>query len=153
VTAVASPYTLAGLTGATALDVEVQATNAAASPGAWSAATTGMTWGSTLVSAPGNWTAAAAQVHNTGVAPNGGVQIVATPAPTPVIAVVFAWSGSASTIPTTGLIAAGGDNQPNGWGQWFATPATAGTYYLWMLAQAGGGVTTGALVTSAITVT
>jgi hypothetical protein len=30
---------------------------------------------------------------------------------------------------------------------------TAGTFYLWMLAQKSGGVTIGALVTGAITVT
>ena len=75
VTGVTSPYTLTGLSGATAIDVEVQATNAAASPGAWSTATTGTTWGATIV--PANWSAAAAQVHNTSVAPNGGVNFAA----------------------------------------------------------------------------
>ena len=34
----------------------------------------------------------------------------------------------------------------------FNAPATAGTYYLWMLAQGSAGSTIGALVTSAITV-
>ncbi len=42
--------------------------------------------------------------------------------------------------------------RPNGYGQWFSTPAAAGTYYLWMLSQGAGGVTNGALVTSAIVV-
>ena len=63
-----------------------------------------------------------------------------------------AWSASHSTVPTTGLIAAGADGQTNGWGQWFTAPATAGTFYLWTLAQGAGAVTSGALVTSAITV-
>lgn len=151
VTGVASPYTLAGLTGASAVDVEVQATNAAASPGAWSAVTTGTTWGATV--AQGAWIAATTQVHSSGVAPNGGAQLTAAAAPTAVTGASFAWSASNSTIPTTGLIAAGADGQTNGWGQWFNAPATAGTFYLWMLAQGSGGVTTGALVTGAITVT
>jgi Fibronectin type III domain len=150
VTGVTSPYTLTGLAGATAIDIEVQATNAAASPGAWSATTTGTTWGATVALGP--WTAAASQVHNTSVGPNGGVNFFATPAPTAVTGGAFYWSTSASTLPTTGLIAATTDGQTNGWGQWFNTPATAGTFYLWMLAQGAGGVTTGALVTSAIVV-
>jgi hypothetical protein len=150
-TAVTSPYALSGLSGATSVDVEVQATNAAASPGAWSAVTTGVTWGSTVV--PGNWVAASSQVHNGTVAPNGGVQMVATAAPTVVTGAAFAWSASNSVMPTSGLIAAAGDGQTNGWGQWFNAPATAGTFYLWLLAQGAGGTTTGALVTSAITVT
>ena len=150
VSGVSSPYTLTGLAGATAIDVEVQGTNAAASPGAWSAITTGTTWGVTV--APGAWTAAASQVHNTSVAPNGGVQMTATPAPTAVTGAAFAWSSNALTIPTTGLIVAGSDGQSNGWAQYFNAPATAGTFYLWMLAQSAGATTAGALVTSAITV-
>jgi hypothetical protein len=150
VSGVTSPYTLTGLAGATAIDVEVQATNAAATPGAWSTATTGTTWATTIV--PGTWIAAAAQVHNTNVAPNGGVQMIATPAPTAVTGAAFFWSTSASAVPTTGLIAAAGDGQTNGWAQYMTAPPTAGTYYLWMLAQGAGAVTTGALVTSAITV-
>ena len=151
VTGVTSPYTLTGLSGATAIDVEVQATNAAASPGAWSTATTGTTWGATIV--PANWSAAAAQVHNTSVAPNGGVNFAATPAPTAVTGGAFFWSASQTTLPTTGLIAATVDGQiTNGWGQWFNTPATAGTFYLWLLAQGADGTTIGALVTSAIVV-
>jgi hypothetical protein len=150
VTGVASPYTLTGLTGATATDVEVQATNAATTPGAWSATTTGTTWGATVT--PGFWTAASTQVHGASVAPNGGVQMTATAAPTPVTGAAFAWSTSPSTAPTTGLIAASSDGQTNGWGQFFDAPATAGTFYLWMLAQGAGGVTTGALVGSAIAV-
>ena len=58
----------------------------------------------------------------------------------------FFWSASQTTLPTTGLIAATVDGQiTNGWGQWFNTPATAGTYYLWMLAQDANGATSGAL--------
>jgi hypothetical protein len=151
VTGVASPYVFIGLAGGAAIDVEVQGTNAAASPGAWSAITTGTTWGATVV--PGGWTAAASQVHGTNVAPNGGVQLVATPAPTVVTGAAFAWSSSPSAIPSTGLIAAAADGQTNGWGQYMSAPATAGTFYLWMLAQGTGGATIGALVTSAITVT
>ncbi len=150
VTGVTSPYTLTGLNGATALDVEVQATNAAASPGPWSATTTGTTWGATVV--PASWSAAASQVQNASVAPNGGVNFTATPGPTAVTGGAFAWSASQTTVPTTGLIAASADGQTNGWGQWFSTPAAAGTFYLWMLAQGAGGATTGALVTSAIVV-
>jgi hypothetical protein len=78
--------------------------------------------------------------------------MTATPAPTAVTGAVFAWSASNSLIPTTGFVVAGPDGQTNGWGQWFGAPATAGTFYLWMLTQGAGGVTTGALVTSAITV-
>ncbi len=150
VTGVTSPYTLTGLSGATAFDVEVQATNAAANPGAWSAITTGTTWGATIV--PASWSAAASQVHNTSVAPNGGVNFTATAAPTAVTGGAFFWSASQTALPTADLIAATADGQTNGWGQWFNTPATAGTFYLWMLAQGAGGVTTGALVTSAIVV-
>ncbi len=150
VSGITSPYTLASLAGATAIDVEVQATNAAASPGAWSAITTGKTWGATV--APGGWTAASSQVHSANVAPNGGVQMIAVAAPTAVTGAAFAWSASSSTVPTTGLIVGGGDGQTNGWAQYFTAPATVGTFYLWMLAQGAGAVTTGALVTSAITV-
>jgi hypothetical protein len=70
VSGVASPYTLTGLSGAAAIDVEVQATNAAASPGGWSAVMTGTTWGATVV--PGNWVAATSQTHGATVAPTGG---------------------------------------------------------------------------------
>lgn len=150
VTGVTSPYTLTGLAGATSVDVEVQATNAAASPGAWSATTTGVTWGATVV--PGGWTAAAAQVHGASVAPNGGVQMIAVAAPTAVTGGAFAWSTSQSAIPTSGVTTASADNQANGWGLYYSAPPTAGTYYLWMLAQGAGGATIGALVTSAITV-
>jgi hypothetical protein len=150
VTGVTSPYTLTGLSGAAEIDIEIQATNAAASPSPWSPATTGTTWGATVV--PASWSAAASQVHNSSVAPNGGVNFTAAAAPTAVTSGAFAWSASQTTLPTTGLIAASADGQTNGWGQWFNTPATAGTFYLWMLAQGAGGVTTGALVTSAIDV-
>jgi titin len=150
VSGVTSPYTLTGLSGATAIDFEVQGTNAAASPGGWSTVATGTTWGSTV--APGGWIAAASQVHSTNVAPNGGVQMVAAAAPTAVTGAAFAWSASNSTIPTTGLIAASSDGQTNGWAQYFSAPATAGTFYLWSLAQGAGATTIGALVTPAITV-
>jgi hypothetical protein len=149
VTNVTSPYTVTGLAGAAAIDVEVQATNAAGS-GAWSAITTATTWGATV--APANWVAASTQAHGASVTPNGGVNMFAVAAPTAVTGGAFAWSASATTVPTTGLIAAGGEGQTNGWGQWFNAPATAGTYYLWLLAQGASG-TIGALVTSAITVT
>ncbi len=145
-----SPSAITGLTGAAAFDVEVQGTNAAARPGPWSAIMTGTTWGATVV--PGSWSVATSQVHNASVAPNGGANLTATPAPTAVTGGSFAWSNSNTAIPTSGLIAAGADGQNNGWGQWFNAPATAGTYYLWMLAQGSGSVTIGALVTSAITV-
>jgi len=148
---VSSPYVLGDLAGATAFDVEVQGTDAASSPGPWSATVTGTTWGATV--AEGDWVPAASQVHNTAVAPNGGANMVAAPAPTTVTGAAFAWSSSASVVPASGLIAAGADGQTNGWGQWFNTPATAGTYYLWMLAQGSGGATIGALASSAITVT
>lgn len=150
VTGVTSPYTINNLAGATAIDVQVQATNGAPSPGAWSATVTGTTWGATVATA--TWVAATTQTHNTSVAPNGGVNVTATPAPTTVASAVFAWSGDAVTVPTSGLIATTADGQPNGWGQWFNTPATAGTYYLWMLAQDSNGHTIGALVSPAITV-
>lgn len=146
-----SPYTITGLSGAAAIDVEVQAKDVSAATGEWSALATGTTWGATVV--PGFWTPAATQVHGSSVAPNGGVQLTATPAPTGVTAAAFAWSHSASVLPTTNLITAGADGQPDGWGQWFDAPATSGTYYLWSLAQGTGGVTIGALVSSAITVT
>ncbi len=149
VTNVTSPYTVTGLAGAAAIDVEVQATNTAGS-GAWSPITTATTWGATVV--PANWVAASTQVHGTSVTPNGGVNMFAVAAPTAVTGGACAWSASATTVPTTGLIAASGDGQTNGYGQWFNAPATAGTYYLWLLAQGAGG-TIGALVTSAITVT
>jgi fibronectin type III domain protein len=150
VNGVTSPWTITGLGGATALDVEVQATNAASSPSAWSSVSTGTTWGTTVV--PGGWQPATSQVHNASVAPNGGVQMTATAAPTSVTGAAFAWSNSATTIPTSGLIAASTDGQNNGWGQWFNAPATAGTYYLWSLAQGAGSTTIGALVSGPITV-
>jgi hypothetical protein len=148
---VTSPYVLTGLAGATAIDIEIQGTNASASPGAWSVLISGTTWGCTVV--PGTWQAASSQVHNTPVAPNTGVQMTAAASPTAVAAAAFAWSASNSTVPTASLIAAQSDGQTNGWGQWFSAPATTGTFYLWSLAQNAGGITIGALVTSAITVT
>ena len=151
VTGVTSPYSLTGLTGGAAIDVQVQGTNAAASPGPWSAATTATSWGATV--APGLWIPANTQTHGASIAPNGGAQLVAVAAPTAVTGGVFAWSSSNSVVPTSGLIAGGGDGQANGWGQWFNAPATAGTYYLWLLAQGAGAVTTGALVTGPIAVT
>ncbi len=150
VSGVTSPYTLTGLTGATAIDVEVQGTNAAASAGAWSTLTTGTTWGTTVV--PGTWTVSASQVHAANVAPNGGANMIATPAPTTVTGAVFAWSASNTIVPTTSLVAAANDGQTNGWGAYFNAPASAGTYYLWSLAQGAGATTVGALVTSAVTV-
>ncbi len=93
VSGVTSPYTLTGLAGATAIDVEVQATNAAASPGAWSAITTCTTWGCTVVW--GSWQAATSQVHNAPVAPNTGVNMTAVAAPTTVTEQAFAWSTQA----------------------------------------------------------
>ncbi len=151
VSGVTSPYTITGLSGATAIDVEVQAINAAASPGAWSGIVTGTSWGATV--APSNWTAAATQVHGTGVAPNGGVNMTAIAAPTTVTAGAIGWSTSSTAVPTTNLIAAGADGQTNGWGAFCDAPASPGTYYLWTLAQGSGGATIGALVSSAITVT
>jgi hypothetical protein len=151
VSGVASPYKISGLSGAAAIDVEVQATNASGNPGAWSSVTTGSTWGATVTG--GNLAFATTQVHGTGVAPGGGANCIATPAPTGVTGAAFAWSASSSTVPTTGLVAGSADGQTNGWGQYFNAPATAGTYYLWMLAQGAGNVTIGALVSPAITVT
>lgn len=151
VTGVTSPYTLTGLTGATAIDVEVQAANAAASPSAWSAIMTGTSWGATVV--PGAWNAATAQVHATAVAPNGGVNAFAVASPTAVTGLAFAWSASQSIIPTSGLIAAAADQYTNGWGAYFTAPGSAGTFYLWTLAEGAGNATIGALVSAAITVT
>lgn len=150
VSGVTSPYTIIGLPGATSVDVEVQATSASGTPGVWSDASTASTWGATVV--PGDWTAATTQVHGASVAPNGGANLTATAAPTAVTGAAFAWSSSASTVPTTNLITAAPDGQPNGWGQYFSAPATSGTYFLWMLAQGSGDVTIGALVTPPITV-
>jgi Fibronectin type III domain len=150
VSRVISPYTVTGLTGAAAIDVEVQATNAAANPSAWSAIVTGTTWGATVV--PGDWTAAATQVHDANVAPNGGVNMFATPAPTAVTGAVFSWSTSPSVYSDDSPIPAAPNGKTNGWGQYFVAPAPAGVWYLWMLAQGSGGVTIGALVSPAITV-
>jgi hypothetical protein len=150
VSGVTSPYTLTGLAGGGAIDVEVQGTNAAASPGAWTSITTATTWGCTVTW--GSWQAGASQIHNTSVAPNTGVNIFAVAAPTAVTGASFVWSAGNTTVPTTGLIAATTDGQTNGWGQWFNAPATTGTFYLWALPQGAGSVTIGALVSSAITV-
>jgi hypothetical protein len=149
VTGVTSAYTVTGLAGGAAIDVEVQATNTAGS-GAWSAIITATTWGATV--APASWVAASTQTHAASVSPNGGVNLFAVAAPTAVTGGSFAWSSSATVVPTTGLIAATADGQTHGYGQYFSAPTTAGTYYLWLLAQGAGG-TIGALVTSAITVT
>jgi len=145
-----SPWAITGLAGATAIDVEVQANDAASRPSEWSAAAAGKTWGAIVV--PGGWVAAATQVHATGVAPNGGVQMTVTAAPTAVTGAAFCWSTSQSILPTSNLVTALPDGQTNGWGQYFQAPPAPGIYYLWMLAQGAGGVTTGALVSSAITV-
>lgn len=150
VSGVTGPYTIAALSGASAMDVQVQGTNAG-SPGAWSASSTATTWGATV--APGNWVPATSQTHSASVAPNGGAQLVAVAAPTAVTGGAFAWSSGNTVVPTAGLISGGADGQTNGWGQWFNAPATAGTYYLWLLAQGAGGATTGALATGPITVT
>ena len=128
---VTSPYLLDSLTGATAIDVEVQATNAAASPSGWSGITTGKTWGATVV--PGAWTAASKQVHGTSVAPNGGVMMTVVAAPTVATGANFPSSLGNSTLPTAGLIATSSDGQPNGWAQYCHAPATASTYDLWMI--------------------
>ena len=151
VTGVSSPATLTGLSGATAYDVQVQGTNAATSPGAWSGSTTATTWGATV--APGNWVPSSSQTHGAAIAPNGGAQSVAVAAPTAVTGGAFAWSSGNTVVPTSGLISGGADGQTNGWGQWFNAPSTAGTYYLWLLAQGAGGSTIGALATGPITVT
>jgi len=151
VTGVTSPYILIGLTGGAAIDFQVQGTNAATSSGAWSASMTAIAWGATV--APGNWVPASTQTHGASIAPNGGAQLVAVAAPTTVTSGAFAWSSGNTNVPTSGLISGGGDGQTNGWGQWFNAPATTGTYYLWLLAQGAGGVTTGALVTGPIVVT
>jgi hypothetical protein len=150
VTSVSSPYTITGLAGATAIDVEVQATNAAPSASEWSAITTGTTWGATV--APGDWRASAEQVHGTSVAPHGGVQMTVIAAPTAVTGAVFGWSQCNEAVPTADLIAAAPDGQMDGWGMYINAPDVAGTFYLWMLAQGAGGATSGALVTSAIAV-
>jgi hypothetical protein len=147
---VSSPYSITGLSGAAAIDVEVQAIDASASVSAWSSIATGTTWGAAV--APGNLTVTTAQVHGANVAPSGGANMTAVPAPTAVAGAVFAWSPSSSVLPTTNLVATAADGQTNGWGQYISAPATAGTYYLWMLAQNAGGTTIGALVSSAITV-
>jgi len=147
---VSSPVTLTGLTAGAAFDVEVQATNAATSASAWTTATTASTWGATV--AAGSWQPAATQVHGTSMAPSGGAQMVAVAAPTAVTGGAFAWSTSATVLPTSGLIAAGADGQTNGYGAYMSAPASAGTYYLWMMAQGAGSATIGALVTGAITV-
>lgn len=148
---VSSPVTLTGLTAASAYDIEVQAVNAAASGGGWSAAITATTWGATV--AAGGWQPAATQVHGSSMAPNGGAQMVVTAAPTAVTGAAFAWSTSATVMPTSGLVAAGADGQANGWGQYMNAPAAAGTYFLWMIAQGANGASIGALVTAAVTVT
>ncbi len=150
VSGVTSPYTIIGLPGATPIDVAVQATSAAGTPSLWSDVGSATTWGATV--APGDWTAATTQVHGASVAPNGGANLTAIPAPTLVTGAAFAWSSSASTVPSTNLIEAAPDGQTNGWGQYFTAPATSGTYYLWMLAHGPGGATIGARVTPPITV-
>ena len=150
VTGATSPYTMIGLTGGSAYDIEVQGTDAASSPGTWSSTVTGTTWGATVV--PGTWVAATSQAHGSGVSPNGGANMIVVAAPTAVSSAVFAWSSSNSAVPGSGLVSTAGDGQTNGWGAYFSAPATAGTYYLWMLAQGTGSATIGALVTSAITV-
>jgi hypothetical protein len=150
VSGVSSPYSITGLPGAAPIDVEVQAINASAIVSAWSSIATGTTWGATV--APGNLTAAAAQVHGTNVAPSGGVNLTAAPAPTAVAGATFAWSASPSVQPTTNLSVASADGQTNGWGAYLSAPPSADTFYLWMLAQNAGGTTIGALISSAITV-
>ncbi len=49
VSGVTSPYAITALTGASTIDVEVQATGAAATASAWSTVATGTTWGATVV--------------------------------------------------------------------------------------------------------
>jgi Fibronectin type III domain len=149
VSGVSTPYSITGLPGAAPIDVEVQAIDASAHVSAWSSIATGTTWGATV--APGNLTVAVAQAHGTNVAPSGGANLTATAAPTAVAGAAFAWSASPSVLPTTNLSAASADGQTNGWGAYLSAPATAGTFYLWMLVQNAGGTTIGALVSSAIT--
>jgi hypothetical protein len=147
-TGVTSPHVITGLLGATEIDVEVQAVNSGGAS-AWSAVTTGTTWGATV--APSNWGVAPTQTHSAIVMPNGGANMTAIAAPTAVTGAVLAWSTSALTIPITGLITAYGDGQANGWGMWFNNPDTPGTWYLWMLARNGSNII-GANVTGPITV-
>ena len=94
ISGVSSPCRMSGLSGAVAIDVQVQGANVSGNAGAWSGTTTGKTWGATV--AAGNLAVATTQVHNTGVSPGGGANFVATPAPTSVTGAAFAWSASAS---------------------------------------------------------
>jgi len=132
-----SPCSITGLSGAAGADVEVQHASSIASTS--SAITTGTTWGATAV--PGSLTVAAAPVRGTDLAPGGGANLTATPAPTAVAGAAIAWSAT----PPFGLRPIWSRPAPTARpprpmaGASISTPFTAGTYYLWMLAQNVGG--------------
>lgn len=141
---------LTALAAATSYDVEVQATNAAASPSAWSAKLAASTYGVSITW--GSWTAGSSQTHGAAVAPNGGVNFFAVAAPTTPAAQVLAWSASNTTPPSSGFITAGSTGTTNQFGNWFNAPSSTGTFYLWAMSNDGSGNVIGALASGAIVV-
>jgi hypothetical protein len=159
VTGVASGVVLTGLTAATSYDVQVQGTNASpSSPGAWSASTTASTY--TLAVAFGTWAPTGPVVHGgTWPGTGGGLMVFSSTAPPAGANGYFAYAPTAAPVPTSGLLGpvaagtAGGTYGADGFGEYLSAPATAGTWYIFGIIQTSGGVTIGALVSAAITVT
>jgi hypothetical protein len=151
VTNVSSPYTLTGLAGATAIDVEVQATNAsAASPGPWSGITTGSTYASTITLA--NPPVATSIAHNSGTAPTVVSQAIVSGSPTTIQA---QWATSGTIAPTTWQ--ANGGAFLTYQATWYlaltAATNTPGSAYIWVQALNSSSQVIGELVVGPYTIT
>ncbi len=149
VTGVTSPYTLTGLTGGAAIDVEVQATNAATA-GAWSAATTVTSYSSTIsLASPSTSTSIA---HNTATVPAPATQAVVSGLPTTIQA---QWSTSATTVPTAWQASSGAYNTYQA--VWYlaltTTTNTPGSAYIWVQALNSSNQVIGELVSGPYTIT
>ena len=150
VTGVTSPYTLTGLTGGAAIDVEVQATNAATTAGAWSAATTVTPYSSTIaLASPSTSTSIA---HNTTTIPAPATQAVVSGSPTTIQA---QWSTSATTVPTAWQASGGAYNTYQAvWYLALTTTTNApGSAYIWVQALNASNQVIGELVSGPYTIT
>jgi hypothetical protein len=154
--------TITGLTTSTSYDFEAQAVNAGGSSG-WTAPLTAATAGNYLLTAgaspaagstwPANTSGIAVNVNDNSVAADGSHTVPAS--------VLFGWSQSNSTVPSSGLTAAAGTAQGlpgmsghNLWYQWISAPATAAAYFFWAIAKDSSGTTVATYVSqSAFAVT
>ena len=142
-------YTVTGLASSTAYNFQVQAVNGGLTS-SWTSTVVGttiapsnydLTWtgtmntniplsGSTFTPSQG---AIVAQVNDNSASGDGNHTVPA--------AVYFAWSASNTTMPTAGYISTVQytNNGHNLWVQYINAPASAGSYYLWAIAENSSG--------------